>query len=120
MLEWGSFSSVLDGPLQESVEPKGLVATAKGISKCGWAILASGHGYAARLGFRIKGEGFRHCSTRVEPRFEQLGSGKRKGKKNSRNRVSGEVGCCCVCFVFSCFIIVFYLFSSLVVSSCLF
>ena len=70
--------------------------------------------------FELKVRALDTVQPRVEPRFEQLGSGKRKGKKNSRNRVSGEVGCCCVCFVFSCFIIVFYLFSSLVVSSCLF
>ena len=52
------------GPLQESVGPnEGLVAEAisGGISECGWAILDSGHGYAAAWDFAFKGEGFRHC-----------------------------------------------------------
>ena len=48
----------------ESVGPnEGLVAEAisGGISECGWAILDSGHGYAAAWDFAFKGEGFRHC-----------------------------------------------------------
>ena len=52
------------GPLQESVGPnEGLVAEAisGGISECGWALLNSGHGYAAAWDFAFKGEGFRHC-----------------------------------------------------------